>query len=116
MKKKGKVEEKMSFINTNDLCTGCNKCIRNCPVFPSNHAVEAGMVDVEENACIDCGECIDVCGHGARVYEDDTEKFFEDLKKGEKITVVIAPAFIANYPYEYKKILGYVKKLGVSHI
>ena len=86
----------MSFINTNDLCTGCNKCIRNCPVFPSNHAVEAGMVDVEENACIDCGECIDVCGHGARVYEDDTEKFFEDLKKGEKITVVIAPAFIAN--------------------
>lgn len=106
----------MSFINTNDLCTGCNKCIRNCPVFPSNHAVEAGMVDVEENACIDCGECIDVCGHGARVYEDDTEKFFEDLKKGEKITVVIAPAFIANYPYEYKKILGYVKKLGVSHI
>lgn len=106
----------MSFINTNDLCTGCNKCIRNCPVFPSNHAVEAGMVDVEENACIDCGECIDVCGHGARVYEDDTEKFFEDLKKGEKITVVIASAFIANYPYEYKKILGYVKKLGVSHI
>lgn len=106
----------MSFINTNDLCTGCNKCIRNCPIFPSNHAVEDGRVDVEKSACIDCGECIDVCSHDARIYEDDTERFFADLKKGEKITVVIAPAFIANYPNEYKRILGYIKKSGVSHI
>lgn len=106
----------MSYINTNDLCTGCNKCIRNCPVFPSNRAVETGKVDVETDACIDCGKCIDVCSHEARVYTDDTDMFFEDLKEGTKITVVIAPAFIANYPNEYKKILGYIKKLGVSHI
>ena len=106
----------MSFINTNDLCTGCNKCIRNCPVFPSNHAVEAGKVDVASDACIDCGECIDVCSHKARVFTDDTEEFFEELSRGTRITVVIAPAFIANYPNEYKKILGYIKKLGAAHI
>ena len=106
----------MSFINTNDLCTGCNKCIRNCPVFPSNRAVESGKVDVAADACIDCGACIDACSHKARVYTDDTEKFFEDLNRGTKITVIIAPAFIANYPQQYKKILGYIKKLGVSHI
>lgn len=112
----GKVEDNMSYVSTNDLCTGCNKCIRNCPVFPSNHAVEAGKVDVAADACIDCGECIDVCSHNARTYTDDTETFFEELGKGTGITLVIAPAFIANYPHEYKKILGYIKKLGVSHI
>ena len=26
------------------------------------------------------------------------------------------PAFIANYPAQYKRILGYLKELGVSHI
>lgn len=106
----------MSFINTNDLCTGCNKCIRNCPVFPSNSAVENDEVNVVLDACIDCGECIDVCTHNAREYTDDTKEFFDAVKNGQKITVVIAPAFIANYPAQYKKILGYLKELGVSHI
>lgn len=106
----------MSFINTNELCTGCNKCIRNCPVFPSNSAVENDKVNVVLDACIDCGECIDVCTHNAREYTDDTKEFFDAVKNGQKITVVIAPAFIANYPAQYKRILGYLKELGVSHI
>lgn len=42
----------VSFINTNELCTGCNKCIRNCPVFPSNSAVENNKVNVVLDACI----------------------------------------------------------------
>lgn len=94
----------MSFINTNELCTGCNKCIRNCPVFPSNSAVENNKVNVVLDACIDCGECIDVCTHNAREYTDDTKEFFDAVKNGQKITVVIAPAFIANYPAQYKRI------------
>lgn len=106
----------MSFIETNDLCKGCNKCIRNCPVFSSNLAIEEGKVQVDLQACIDCGECIDVCGHKARSFQDDTEVFFADLKKGKDITVILAPAFIANYPKEYKKILGYLKQQGVNHI
>lgn len=106
----------MSFINTNELCTGCNKCIRNCPIFPSNSAVENNKVNVVLDACIDCGECIDVCTHNAREYTDDTKEFFDAVKNGQKITVVIAPAFIANYPTQYKRILGYLKELGVSHI
>ena len=68
------------------------------------------------DACIDCGECIDVCTHNAREYTDDTKEFFDAVKNGQKITVVIAPAFIANYPAQYKRILGYLKELGVSHI
>lgn len=55
-----------------------------------------------------------MCEHHARAYRDDTEQFFEDLTRGEKISVLIAPAFKANYPDEYESVLGGFKKLGVN--
>lgn len=42
-----------------------------------------------------------VCEHSARYYLDDTEQFFADLKQGERISLLIAPAFLANYPKGY---------------
>ncbi|MBO4902717.1 MAG: 4Fe-4S binding protein [Lachnospiraceae bacterium] len=76
---------------------------------------ENGVSRIEVNGerCIACGACMDACEHGAREFRDDTERFFADLKKGEKISVLIAPAFIANYPNEYERILGGLKKAGV---
>ncbi len=106
----------MSLVFTNDKCTGCNKCVRTCPVLTSNIATEPGKVTVSETDCIACGACFDSCAHNARDFMDDTERFFGDLKKGKKISVIIAPAFIANYPREYKKVLGYLKALGVNHL
>ncbi len=73
-------------------------------------------IHVDGTRCIACGACFDVCEHGAREYYDDTERFFEDLKKGEKISILIAPAFKADYPDEYEKVLGGLKKLGVNHM
>ena len=66
--------------------------------------------------CIACGGCIDACEHGAREFRDDTERFFEDLRKGEKISLLVAPAFKANYIDEYESVLGGLKKLGVNRI
>ena len=43
------------------------------------------VILVDGNKCISCGACFDVCAHGAREYLDDTEEFFEALKRGEKI-------------------------------
>lgn len=106
----------MELIYTNDLCTGCNKCVRECPVLISNVAIEEGRVTVNPDNCIGCGACFDACTHGAREYNDDTDAFFEGLEAGRKISVILAPAFLANYPKEYKKILGYLKEKGVNHI
>ena len=55
-----------------------------------------------------------MCEHGAREYEDDVDRFFADLKRGEKISVLIAPAFLANYKNDYEKYLGMLKKAGVN--
>jgi hypothetical protein len=68
---------------------------------------------VDENTCLQCGECFKACEHNAREFSDDTERFFADLGKGEAISVIFAPAFAANYPNEYKRILGYLRSKGV---
>ncbi len=108
------------LIFTNDKCIGCNKCISACPVIVANRAVktESGIqrIEVDGDKCIACGACFDACEHNAREFVDDTEAFFEALSGGEKISVLWAPAFAANYPNEYRQILGGLKKLGVNRI
>lgn len=103
------------MIFTNENCIGCNKCIRSCPVLTANIA-EGYKINVDAATCIQCGACFDHCRHDARDYTDDTQQFLEDLKSGKQYSVIVAPAFIANYPNDYKQVYGYLKSLGVKHI
>ena len=108
-----------SIIYTNENCGGCNKCISVCPAILANRAEMDGSqsrIVVDQEACVQCGSCFDSCGHNARDYNDDTKDFFRDLGAGKKISVIVAPAFLANYPREYVRILGYLKSKGVNHI
>ena len=108
------------LVFTNDDCIGCNKCISACPVITANRAVTAEngsqRIEVDGDKCIACGACFDACEHHARDFIDDTEEFFSALAKGEKISILWAPAFAANYPSDYKQILGGLKKLGANRI
>lgn len=112
-------QQSESLVYTNDQCVGCHKCISVCPVLTANRAVEEdgqNKIMVDGSQCIACGACFDACAHGARSYNDDTERFFEDLQRGEKISLLLAPAFLANYPQEYATVLGGLKGLGVNRI
>lgn len=109
------------LIFTNDNCVGCNKCINVCSAMGaciSTEADESGRsrINVDSERCVACGACFDACEHNAREYVDDTEAFFADLAAGEPISILIAPAFRANYPAEYERVLGGLKALGVNHI
>lgn len=111
--------EQTGLVFTNENCIGCNKCISVCPVLTANMAVEENgqqRILVDGDKCISCGACFDACEHHAREFRDDTERFFEDLKRGERISVLWAPAFAANYPNEYQQILGGLRKLGANRI
>ncbi len=102
------------MVYTNDNCVNCNKCVRSCPTLLANHAKDGQML-VDEKTCLECGECFKACEHGAREFTDDTERFFADLAAGQQISVIFAPAFTANYPNEYKRILGYLRSKGVRY-
>jgi len=109
----------MSVVKTNDNCVGCNKCIRACSCIGANVAEVVdgkNRIVVDPNRCVGCGACIDACEHNAREFEDDTKRFFDDLKKGEKISLLLAPAFKANYYKEYESVLGQLKAAGVNRI
>jgi len=100
-------------------CIGCNNCIRECPELTANVTVleEGGQckTHIDATACVLCGKCIETCTHDVRRFHDDTDSFFEDLRRGKNISVIIAPAFLLNYPNEYKQALGYLKSKGVNN-
>ena len=109
----------MELVYTTDDCIGCNKCIRVCSCIGACISTSENgrdRITVDSTKCIACGACIDACEHNARQFNDDTERFFADLKKGERISILLAPAFQANYPGEYERVLGGLKKLGVNRI
>ena len=108
-----------SLIYTNENCISCNKCVRVCTSPGASYVHTDGassVVHINADRCIACGACFAQCEHNARDYRDDTEAFFNDLKNGEPISILLAPAFRAAYPEEYGAILGGLKALGVRRI
>ena len=105
--------------NNHDVCTGCNRCVRECPMETANitYQDEAGniKVKIDHSKCINCGRCISACKHKARQYTDDTGRFFADLSSGVPISLIAAPSIRTNIP-EYKRLFTYLKKCGVKKI
>lgn len=98
-------------------CVGCNRCIRVCPIEGANHVYsEEGRIKVSINGdkCIACGFCLDTCRHKVRDYDDDTERFISDLKNGEPISILVAPALYVNP--EGGRLLSWLKQLGVKKV
>ena len=102
-----------------EQCVGCNRCTGVCPVEVANVAYlnenEDIRVRMDPDKCIACGACVSVCRHGARYYEDDTEKFFSDLSKGARISVMVAPASRTNNP-ELGRLYSLLKQLGADKL
>jgi len=107
-----------SKIFTNENCVGCNQCISKCPCDEANVAVAKdgyNILEVDPDKCICCGECIRSCTHNARYFLDDTERFLSDLKSGNRIPILVAPALRSNVP-EWPQLLGYLKSLGANAV
>ncbi len=101
-------------------CVACNNCIRVCPSMEANTVIhdEDGNArfSINPDKCIRCGACVKVCSHKARGYEDDTERFWADLKSGEKIVVICAPAIKVSFDGCWRNVLEILKKNGVEKI
>jgi iron only hydrogenase large subunit-like protein/ABC-type transporter Mla subunit MlaD len=69
---------------------------------------------INPDLCIGCGNCISVCHHEARHLVDDTTHFFSDLKRGDKIVAVVAPAVASVFPGQHLNLNGCLKTMGVA--
>ena len=107
------------IITYEDKCVGCNKCIEACPVDFANEVYmtseDERKIRVDDTYCIHCGACLEACDHSARDFTDDTDEFFRDLAKGEKISIVAAPAALTNFD-DPKRLFGWLKSMGVNKI
>ena len=103
-----------------DNCVGCNACVRACPVNDANRIIvgEDGRhyIEIDESKCIKCGACIKACSHDARAFEDDTQKFLDDLKKGEQIAIIVAPAIKVSFDGQWKQVLKWLRDQGVCGV
>jgi iron only hydrogenase large subunit-like protein/uncharacterized protein YoxC len=96
-----------------EKCVNCYACITGCPVkFCMDSSGEKVLINTD--LCIGCGNCIAVCHHEARLIVDDTASFFSDLKRGDKIVAVVAPAVASVFPNEHLKLNGYLRSAGVQ--
>ncbi|MDP4267937.1 MAG: ATP-binding protein [Bacteroidota bacterium] len=110
--------ENRLIYTSEEYCIGCNKCNACCPVIYANYAYiknSTNKISVDENRCIQCGSCMDICDHNARRYNDDTELFFNKLFSGDKISLIVGPSIRYNVE-NYKNLFGFLKQAGVNNI
>ena len=83
-------------------CVSCNSCIRACPTPEANKAVQTEdgrtVYNIDPDKCIRCGACVKDCSHGARTYEDDTAGFWNDVKSGKQVVLLVAPSTSTMFP------------------
>ena len=107
------------LINSDQsTCVGCNRCTRVCPIEGASVAYsEDGKVKVavDNSRCIACGGCIDACHHNVRDYNDDTERFLNDLRSGVQISMFMAPAN-RTYGENWGGLLTWLRQMGVRKI
>ena len=98
-----------------EKCINCYACIDACPVKFCNDG-SGEKLNINHDMCIGCGNCIACCTHEARYVIDDTSQFLADVKKGEKIAAVVAPAIASVFPNQYLNFNGWLKSLGIEAI
>ena len=96
-------------------CVNCHSCIAACPVKYCNDG-SGEHIAVNHDLCIGCGQCLTACAHQARRHVDDFDRFLADLKRGEKMVAVVAPAAAASFPGSWRRLNGWLKSSGVQAI
>ena len=101
-----------------EKCINCYACIADCPV---KYCMDGSgeKLEINHDLCIGCGNCINVCankGHFARSLIDDIDNFFRDLKRGESMIAVAAPAVVSFFPDQYLQLNGWLKSIGVKTV
>jgi len=78
-------------------CRHCYKCVRNCEVKAI--MVKDGRAEIMPDNCILCGRCLQICPQSAKTLVSDLDQVRYLIKRGVKVVVSIAPAFMGLLKY-----------------
>lgn len=114
-----------------DSCISCGICHQSCPY----HAIvympipcedvcpvkaiskdEYGIEHIDESKCIYCGKCINACPFGAIFEISQVFDVLQNIKKGEKVVAMVAPAILGQFKEPIEKIYGAIKSLGFTDV
>ncbi len=111
--------EGVAILRNNAKCVLCRRCVAVCnkvqnvgvigPVARGfkTQILPAWNQALSDTACVNCGQCINVCPVGALTEKDDTKEVFEALADPEKIVIVQpAPAVRAALGEEFGMPIG----------
>lgn len=61
----GVCKELITYYIIDERCPGCGLCVKACPVSAITFVAKKKPVILDQNLCIKCGTCYDVCKLGA---------------------------------------------------
>jgi Na+-translocating ferredoxin:NAD+ oxidoreductase RNF subunit RnfB len=111
------IERPLLKINP-DLCKECYACIRICPVKAIELRANKTVPFIDDNRCIGCGSCLEVCHPNAIIYYDSRNEVKEIIKSGETVSAVLDPSISAEFDdiTDYRKFVAMVKQLGFKFV
>lgn len=74
------------------------------------------VYNIDPNKCIRCSACVKDCSHGARTYEDDTAGFWNDVKGGKQVVLLVAPSIKVAFDGCWRNVLEFLRSNGVKDI
>ena len=108
-----------SIVRNNNKCVLCRRCVAMCEkiqnigvIGPTKRGFKTTIesawdMPLGTTACVNCGQCIEVCPTGALTEKDDTQKVWDALSDPDKFVVVQpAPAVRAALGEEFGMPMG----------
>ena len=114
-----------------DKCISCGKCHQVCPYhaiiympIPCEEACpvkaiskdEYGVEHIDPEKCIYCGKCLNACPFGAIFDKCEVFDVLKDIRNGEKVIAMVAPAVLAQFGKPIEQVYGALKAAGFNDI
>ncbi len=96
-----------------EKCKGCTNCLKRCPTDAIR--IRNNRATIIRQNCIDCGECVRVCPHHAKVAVTDPLSI---INKYEYKIALPAPTLYVQFPqvHHSEKIIASLYKLGFDEV
>ncbi|PID27662.1 MAG: hypothetical protein CSB55_08285 [Candidatus Cloacimonadota bacterium] len=94
-------------------CSGCAKCVRDCPTEALR--VIKGIITLDDKKCIDCGKCLEVCKYGALMPVVDK---LESICKFSYKAAIVSSCFAGQFSeYSgYGRVMKILRSFGFDEI